>query len=100
MIALLNPGPSPAAVSTVTVVAIEVGVVDEEETVALVVGRADPVAEDASKAAVSQNNAHQQINSPVTLCEWRGCFIYRVFSLRAIIRIRSVCLSEHCWCGS
>ena len=62
MIALPLPGLSPAAVSTVTVVAIEAGVAasvaDGEETVALVAGRADPVAEDASKAAVSQNNAN------------------------------------------
>jgi len=58
MIALPLPDLSPAAVSTVTVAAIEAGVADGEETVALVAGRADPVAEDASKAAVSQNNAN------------------------------------------
>ena len=59
MIALPLPGLSPAAVSTVTVVAIEAAaaasVADGE---VLVVGRADPVVEDASKAAVSQNNAN------------------------------------------
>ena len=58
MIALPLPGLSPAAVSTVTVVGIEAGVADEEETVALAADQADPEAEDASKAAVRQNNAN------------------------------------------